>query len=79
MTEKPRLWATIDRIERDEKGMRIAVLLFDDGQQLVVRAELLPPGARPHQVVRLAFQMDVGETSRRASQIQRLQQELFGE
>lgn len=72
------LRATIDRIERDQKGRRHAVLVFDDGQQLVLPLDALPPEVRAGQVLRLSFQTDVEETARRAEEIRRLQQDLFG-
>ncbi len=71
--------ATIDRIERDEEGREMAVLVFDDGQQLVVPRDLLPPGARSQQAVDVLFRVNPGETERRAAEIEKLQRELFGQ
>jgi hypothetical protein len=73
------VWATIDRIEEDQRGEKIAVLLFDDGQQLLLPAQLLPPGSRPQQLLGVAFQVDPEETARRAEEIRRRQQQLFGD
>ena len=78
MSQKPRLLATVDRIERDEEGHGRAVLLFDDGQQLVVAEELLPTAAAPQQVVQVELRLDAAETSRRAGEIQQMQRDLFG-
>ncbi len=74
-----RLRATVDRLERDEQGRVLAVLVFDDGQQLVLPAELLPAGARPQRVVDVSFRVDREETARRVDEVDRLQRELFGE
>ncbi len=79
MQRRPRLWATVDRIELDRQGRGRAVLVFDDGQQLVLPVEQLPAGARPGQVLTVRMEVDAQETARRASQIERLQRELFGE
>jgi hypothetical protein len=76
-TNQP-LRATIDRIVSDQAGQNRAVLVFDDGQQLVVPAELLPRGARPQQVLLIRLQIDMEETSRRAGEVARIQGELFG-
>jgi hypothetical protein len=72
------LRATIDRIVRDQHGKEQAVLVFDDGQQLVLPADRLPDGAKPQGVLAIDFRIDAEETSRRADQVRRLQQELFG-
>lgn len=77
-TNQP-LRATIDRMESDQSGQIRAVLVFDDGQQLVVPAELLPRGAHPQQVLLIRMRLDLDETSRRAGEVARLQGELFGE
>ena len=78
MAESSRLLATIDRIERDEKGRACAVLVFDDGQQLVVPSDRLPKGARPQQVVALSLEIDAEETRRRTDRVRRQQKDLFG-
>ncbi len=79
MSDRSSLRATIDRLERDEQGRALAVLVFDDGQQLVVPAELLPPGAGPQQVVDVSLQVNPEETARRGGDVERLQRELFGD
>ena len=78
MASKSRLRATVDRIERDEEGNPLAVLVFDDGQQLVVPKDALPAGARPGHVLNLLPQIDLDETLRRSEEVRRLQQDLFG-
>lgn len=79
MASKTVLRATVDRIERGERGKRFAVLVFDDGQQLVLPESLLPTGMRPQQVVQLSLEPDAEETARREEEVRRLQRELFGE
>lgn len=79
MASKARLWVTVDRVVRDERGRDQAVLVFDDGQQLVLPIETLPTGAHPQQIIAVDLRIDPDETSRRASQIGKLQQQLFGE
>jgi hypothetical protein len=71
--------ATIDRIERNEEGEPLAVLVFDDGQQLVLPLGALPADVNPGDVLDLQFQTDRDETTRRSEAIRRLQQQLFGE
>ncbi len=78
MSESGRLLATIDRVERDEKGRTRAVLVFDDGQQLVVPSDQLPRGARPQQVLALSLEIDAEETRRRTDRVRRQQKDLFG-
>lgn len=71
--------ATVDRIEEGAAGERLAVLVFDDGQQLVVPIERLPDGTRAGSVLRLVFAQDPDEQARRREEIRRLQRRLFGE
>ncbi len=79
MGAKPILRATVDRLETREDGAKLAVLVFDDGQQLVIDAEQLPRGTVEKQVVKLTLQADSQETARRAGEIDQLQRQLFGE
>lgn len=72
------LLATIDRFEEDERGRRLAVLVFDDEQQLVVEAEDLPEGARRGEVLRLRAELFAERTEAQADHVRRLQDELFG-
>jgi hypothetical protein len=71
--------ATIDRIVRNERGVRLAALVLDDGRELVVPLDLLPRGARQNQVVLASFEIDEEETERRQEEIRALQSELFGD
>lgn len=79
MPKRAPIRATIDRVVRDQTGAERAVLVFDDGQQLVLPLELLPPGARAQQVISIAFEIDADESADRADQVSRLQRELFGQ
>lgn len=79
MRSKPFLRATVDRIVAREDGRTLAVLVFDDSQQLVVDTELLPRGTAEKQVVKLTLEADIQETARRAGEIERIQRQLFGE
>jgi len=69
----------IDRLERDERGHHLAVIVLDDGQQLVVPAEILPKDAKEGDVLILRLEIDRDETERRRARIRDLQRELFGE
>ena len=71
------LIATIDRIEENEVGEKLAVLVFDDGQELVVPTRQLPHPVRAGAVLRLTFQPDHRLESERRAEITRLQQKLF--
>ncbi len=72
------LWATIDRFEMTEEGQELAVLVFDDGQQLVVPRTALP-WARRGTVLRVTLEQDTEAEQERRSEIERLQRRLFGE
>ncbi len=71
------LSCTLDRFEESEDGERLAVLVFDDGQQLVVKADVLPEGAKEGAVLRLTLAVDESETEARRQSIKSLQDELF--
>ncbi|HEX2987530.1 MAG TPA: DUF3006 domain-containing protein [Chloroflexota bacterium] len=73
------LWVTYDRVEEDERGRKIAVLLFDDGQELHLPAGYLPRDSAPQQVLEVTLRADLQETERRAEDVRRRQQQLFGE
>ncbi len=79
MRDKPILRATIDRIVAGEDGKQMAALIFDDGQQLVVNVANLPVGVLEKQLVVISFRVDRQETARRTREVERLQDELFGE
>jgi hypothetical protein len=72
------LWVTIDRVERDQQGNQLAVLLLDDGQQLTLPLERLPDGATEGMVLRIDLTSDNGETERRRSAVKQVQSRLFG-
>ncbi|MBI4494150.1 MAG: DUF3006 domain-containing protein [Chloroflexi bacterium] len=77
--EEQALQVTIDRFERDARGQRLAVLVFDDEQQLVVPQTALPKDSRRGDVLVLTFAPDPEATRTRAERVARLQHELFGE
>ncbi len=79
MGAKPILRATVDRIVTREDGTALAVLVLDDGQQLVVNVDALPAGVLEKQLVTISFKIDRAETARRVGEIGRLQSQLFGE
>ncbi len=69
---------TVDRIELDERGERLAVLVLDDGQQLVLPLRWLPEDTREGSIFRLRFERDPATEQERREVIRRLQQRLFG-
>lgn len=69
--------ATIDRLVKDKRGRWLATLVFDDGSQLVLPRDLLPPQSSKNQVVVISFEIDAEETDRRQAEIRALQDELF--
>jgi len=71
------LWATVDRIESGENGQEIAVLVFDEGPELVVPRSLLP-WLRRGMVLRVTFERDEAAEHARRAEVAQLQQELFG-
>lgn len=72
------LRATLDRFEIDTAGQAIAVLVFDDGQQLVVPRSLLPAGVRHGSVLQIQFVLDADAEAQRRAEIATLQERLFG-
>ena len=70
--------ATIDRFERDAQGRRLAVLVLEDEQQLVVPAAALPRGSQRGDVVTISLALVPGEGQARRERIARLQRQLFG-
>ncbi|MCM8745388.1 DUF3006 domain-containing protein [Thermomicrobium sp. CFH 73360] len=71
------LWATVDRIESGENGQEFAVLVFDEGPELVVPRSLLP-WLRRGMVLRVTFERDEAVERARRAEIAQRQQELFG-
>jgi len=72
------LVATVDRFETSEEGKELAVLVFDDGQQLVVPHALFP-WLRRGMVLRVRFERDEETEEVRRREVSRLQEELFGD
>lgn len=72
------LRVTIDRVEHDQHGNKLAVLTFDDGQQLNIPLERLPEGASVGMVLQLDLTIDSSETERRRNAIKQVQSRLFG-
>jgi len=65
---------SLDRFEG--KGKQIAVLLTDDGEILNMPRSLLPPAARPGDVLTLSLEQDAEATRRLAEDTRRVQDEL---
>ncbi|MDI3339384.1 MAG: DUF3006 domain-containing protein [Sphaerobacter sp.] len=77
--DEPRaLIATVDEIEEGAAGEALAVLVFDDGQQLVVPLERLPDGTREGSVLRVTFRLDRDTERQRRAEVRDLQRRLFG-
>lgn len=76
MSEQPRR-VTVDEIEPDANGRLLATLVADNGESFVVPLDLLPPGTRVNDVLRLALEADPDETEQRRRRISDLQQRLF--
>ena len=79
MRGKPILRATVDRIVAGEHGKEMAALIFDDGQRLVVNVDVLPVGVLEKQLMVISFKVDREETARRIREVDRLQNDLFGD
>lgn len=71
------LHATIDRFEEAEDGTEVAVLVFDDGQQLILPTGRLPDGCRNGTVLSIAMTPDEAETNRRFQRVKQVQSRLF--
>ena len=52
------LRAVIDRIEEDQEGRRLAVLCVDDGQELIIALDKLPPGVEEGASVVITITLD---------------------
>lgn len=70
---------TVDEIELNADNQRVAVLIGDDGTQLVMPLALLPDGTQAGDVLNLSLAHDSGETERRRKLVSGLQKKLFGE
>ncbi len=73
-----RLFVTVDRFETDEAGHQLAVLVFDDGQQLILHASRLPDGCQAGTVLTIELTPDLHETKQRLSRVKQVQSRLFG-
>jgi hypothetical protein len=71
-----RLSLSLDRFEGE--GRRVAVLLTDDGRTLQIPRSLLPPGARPGDVLTLSLDHDAEATRQLAEATRRVQDRLSG-
>ncbi len=65
---------SLDRFEG--KGKSIAVLLTDDGESLNLPKALLPPSARPGDVLTLTIEADHAATQELADQTRQVQDKL---
>ncbi|HEX5166698.1 MAG TPA: DUF3006 domain-containing protein [Thermomicrobiales bacterium] len=77
MSDRRRL--TVDEIELNADNERVAVLIDDDGSQLVLPLALLPEGTRVGDVLNLSLAPDADETQRRRKRVKDLQKKLFGD
>jgi hypothetical protein len=65
---------SVDRFEG--KGRSIAVLLTDDGEAINLPRSLLPPEAKPGDVLALSLEVDAEETRKLAEETRRVQDKL---
>ena len=65
---------SFDRFEG--KGKQLAVLIDDDGAILNVPRSLLPPGAKPGDVLTLTLELDPATTAKLAKETRRVQDDL---
>jgi hypothetical protein len=70
---------TVDEIELNADNERVAVLLGDDGSQVVMPLSLLPAGTQEGDVLNLSLAHDSDETERRRERVKGLQKKLFGD
>lgn len=78
MSHERRL-VTVDQIELDADNERVAVLIGDDGSQIVMPLSLLPAGTQEGDVLNLLLAHDSDETERRRERVAGLQKKLFGD
>jgi hypothetical protein len=76
--DNTRILATLDHVETDTNGRALGILVFDDGQQLILPLERLPSGCREGTVLALRFETDESETLDRRETIRDIQSRLFG-
>jgi hypothetical protein len=70
---------TVDQIELNADNQWVAVLIGDDGSQIVMPLALLPAGTREGDVLNLSLAHDSDETERRRERVKGLQKKLFGD
>ena len=70
---------TVDEIELNANNERVAVLIGDDGSQIVMPLALLPAGTQTGDVLNLSLAHDSDETERRRERVKGLQKKLFGD
>ncbi len=70
---------TVDEIELNADNQRVAVLIGDDGSQLVMPLSLLPAWKQEGDVLKLSLALDSDETERRRQRVKGLQKKLFGD
>lgn len=78
MSDDPRRM-TVDEIELNASNERVAVLIGDDGTQMVVPLSVLPPGTRVGDVLSMSLAPDSAETAKRRKRVADLQKKLFGD
>jgi hypothetical protein len=78
VSEDPRR-LTVDEIELNANNERIAVLVADDGTEMVVPLSVLPTGTRTGDVLTMSLAPDSDETERRRKRVANLQKKLFGD
>jgi Protein of unknown function (DUF3006) len=65
---------SLDRFEG--KNTQIAVLVTDDGETLNIPKAMLPPGAKPGDVLALTLEIDAEATRKLTQETQQLQDKL---
>jgi Protein of unknown function (DUF3006) len=69
-----RLSLSVDRFEGEDRS--IAVLLTDEGAAINLPRSLLPPDAKPGDVLTVSLQIDAEATRKLAEETRRVQQKL---
>ena len=70
---------TVDQIELNADNEPVAVLIGDDGAQVIIPLALLPPDTQVGDVLNLSLAHDDDETERRRKRVSDLQKKLFGD
>jgi hypothetical protein len=65
---------SVDRFEG--KGKQVAVLVTDDGETVNIPRSLLPPAAKPGDVLTLSLELDAAATRKLAEETRRVQDKL---